>query len=295
MKLCALCISAVDFLLTIPDEAPTISAMQYDDRLQIETPENVAFGYEIAGLGARFLATTIDTLILLVVLIVASLASLGIGSATDVLADAGVGWVTGVFSFINFLVFWGYYIIFEMLWNGQTPGKRYMQLRTIDRSGTAVGLSGSIIRNLVRFVDFLPAFYGLGIVVMFIDKQGRRLGDMASGTMVVYDRTVSLAQLGSPATSRTLPPQAPEAAIDLNLPLERLTEGDVELAQNYMARRDGLATERGLIRPILQHLYDQMEVELEEQIPYTEAVERLKQIAGGRTSDVRSGEPVQSE
>jgi hypothetical protein len=88
---------------------------------------------------------------------------------------------------IFFVVFWGYFMLFETLWSGQTPGKRAGRLRVIRRDGQPVGASEVLIRNLVRIVDFLPGFYGIGLVVMFIDKEARRLGDMAAGTIVVRE------------------------------------------------------------------------------------------------------------
>ncbi|MEK7327557.1 MAG: RDD family protein, partial [Chloroflexota bacterium] len=99
-----------------------------------------------------------------------------------------IAWLVAIFGLISFAFFWGYYILFEMLWNGQSPGKRWVGLRVIRTDGTPITLTESIIRNLVRLVDFLPAYYGVGVVTMFINEQSRRLGDLAAGTLVVHDR-----------------------------------------------------------------------------------------------------------
>src|SRR5215510_11634669 len=108
----------------------------------------------------------------------------------------------------SFVLFWGYYIFFEMLWNGQTPGKRWVGLRVIRTDGTPITLSESFIRNLTRLVDFLPAAYGIGIISMFLDKQSRRLGDLAAGTLVVHDRAPISIQSLSVKRTVNLSPQA---------------------------------------------------------------------------------------
>ena len=253
--------------------------MQSDLKLDIQTPENIAFGYNLAGLGSRFLSSIIDTFLLVVILIVANLVAIFAMRAADLLNSTG--WAVGIFITLNFLLLWGYYIVFETLWNGQTPGKRYVELRVVDRNGVPAGLAASIIRNLVRIVDFFPALYGLGILVMFVSKQQLRLGDMAAGTVVVHDRDVALSDLGKMKSLSAIPAAA-KSAESLNLPTAQLSEADIEIAHDYLERRQTLGTERQLLRPILQHLYDQMGVELEDRIPYQEAVTRLGQIVYAR-------------
>ncbi len=97
-------------------------------------------------------------------------------------------WIVAILGLISFILLWGYYIFFEILWNGQSPGKRWVGLRVIRIDGTPITLSESIIRNLVRIIDFLPTAYGVGVVTMFINTNSRRVGDLAAGTIVVHDR-----------------------------------------------------------------------------------------------------------
>lgn len=242
-----------------------------DERLQIETPENVAFGYEIAGIGSRFLSTLVDSLILGVLLVLGSIGGGLLTNVGDAIVDGSAGYIAAVFGIISFLIFFGYYVIFEVVWNGQTPGRRVFGMRVVDLDGVPIGLAAAAIRNLVRLIDFLPVLYGLGVVVMFVNRRSRRLGDLAAGTLVVFDRPVSLDQLAAPVT-------APVAA-ESTLPLGRVSAESVLLAQDFLSRRSQLTTERRLIRPILQHLYDEMGVPLEERLPYDEAISRLRQIA----------------
>jgi uncharacterized RDD family membrane protein YckC len=229
--------------------------------LNIETPENVAFGYEVAGIGSRFVATLIDTVLLLVVQVIQFLAFAFIGSVVDS-AGVGVGEnaIIAIYAVVSFIGFWGYYILFETLWNGQTPGKRVAKLRVLRGDGTPIALTEAIIRNLVRLIDFLPIFYGVGVVAMFVDRQSRRLGDMAANTLVVYDRTaVSLASLDAPG--RVTPSDsALRSAAALGLPTERLTEADIVLLENLLARRNELANYDVHAQRVLQRLFRQMDV-----------------------------------
>ena len=159
-----------------------------DEQLTISTPEQVAFHYELAGIGTRFVAALIDYLIIMtaLLLLTCAMSFLRIG-AIGAGGEAGTYLVLAITVLIFFIIFWGYFVIFETLWSGQTPGKRLGRLRVIRRDGQPVHVGEVMIRNLVRIVDFLPGFYGIGLVVMFIDKEARRLGDMAAGTIVVRE------------------------------------------------------------------------------------------------------------
>jgi uncharacterized RDD family membrane protein YckC len=160
-----------------------------DEQLTISTPEQVAFHYELAGIGTRFVAALIDYLIIVTALLLLSCAFsfLQVGSLLASGGESGTYLVLALMVIIFFVIFWGYFVIFETLWSGQTPGKRLGRLRVIRQDGQPVHAGEVMIRNLVRIVDFLPGFYGVGLLVMFIDKEARRLGDMAAGTIVVRE------------------------------------------------------------------------------------------------------------
>lgn len=173
------------------------------NQLNIETPELVAIEMPLAGIGSRFIAILVDSLILggalillgvLFVFIVASLAAAGLNSAT---------WGIGILILIFFLLNWGYFALFEAFNNGRTPGKRVAKIRVIHQSGRGISFVESLGRNLVRFIDYLPGFYGVGIVVIFLNKRSQRLGDMVAGTLVVRESDVE-APVWSEGTSRTL-------------------------------------------------------------------------------------------
>jgi len=225
-----------------------------DETLNIDTPENVAFGYNIAGIGSRFLAALTDTFFIFIIELLVLLPVLFfLGSQT--VAENLTTWVMALLSLLAFVFFWGYYIFFELIWNGQSPGKRIIGLRVVRRDGTPVTFSEVLIRNLLRIIDLLPTGYGIGLIVMFIDSQSRRLGDMAAGTLVVHDRgplsLEALAPVESPVTVSNLSNES------MPLALERLRRQDLQLIEDYWQRRAGLANRELLAGQILKKLYEQ--------------------------------------
>ncbi len=187
----------------------------FSDELNIETPEQVELAYGVAGIGSRFVAILLDSAIILafytvailaLLLIFSGAARLGARAATSL--DTAGKWVLAFFIFLNFLLLWGYFALFEAIWHGQTPGKRVMKLRVIKDSGRQITFFESLARNLLRFVDYLPGFYLAGVVTMLCNRRNKRLGDLAAGTLVVHERadepplliqTGVLSQTGGPA------------------------------------------------------------------------------------------------
>lgn len=232
-----------------------------DDQLNIDTPENVTFGYRVAGIGSRFLAALVDsTLIGVLILSIYFLFWLLLyvlsqlpfpetpsGEITNTNADQILLWLAAALGLVAFALFWSYYMLFELLWNGQTPGKRWLGLRVIRTDGAPITLAEAVIRNLVRLVDFMPAYYGVGVVTMFINRQARRLGDLAAGTMVVHDRAI--------ITLASLALQAPAPiANDSRLPFAHLSSQDVALAEDFLRRREQFVNRADLAVKIAQAL-----------------------------------------
>lgn len=167
------------------------------DELVVATPERVTFDYQLAGPGSRFLAQLVDFPLQLIGLAVVVVGAILVGVVT------GQGFVAEVVGFaLAFIVIWGYYVVSEAVWSGRTVGKYAFGLRVVGDRGEPLRASQALVRNLIRIVDFLPWLYGLGIAVLFLNGRGKRLGDLAAGTVVVRERApVSLAQLiaGVPA------------------------------------------------------------------------------------------------
>ncbi len=233
-----------------------------DDKIHIDTPENVVFGYSIAGLGSRFLAGLLDMLLILLLVVAVNFTFFLFMNILDSSAISRTGyWLWALFGLLAFFIFWGYYILFEMAWNGQSPGKRKLGLRVIRTDGTPITFTESLIRNFVRLFDFLPAYYGIGIITMFINKQTRRLGDLAAGTLVVHDRAVSLDSLGRSTnwelesySFRHMPAAAGQ------FPVERLTLQDLQLVESFLIRRTQLANRSVLAMQIYKAICDRMQV-----------------------------------
>ncbi len=146
---------------------------------EVVSTEKVPFRFRVAGLGSRFLAWLVD------VAAIAALALAGVlvGSVLEMgregLGQAVIaGWV--------FVLTWGYFLLFEWLWQGQTPGKRTLGIRVIEWGGTEINFYQAAVRNILRVADSLPFFYGLGFVVGACNRENRRLGDLAAGTLVVH-------------------------------------------------------------------------------------------------------------
>src|SRR5579864_5484987 len=158
------------------------------DQLSIETPELVAIEMPLAGIGSRFIALLVDTLIWVACLIVLGLLFWAFQPAMEAFSTLSYQWAFALVTFVIFLLNWGYFTLFEAFWNGRTPGKRIARIRVIQRSGRPIGFFESLARNLVRYVDQIPFFYAVGVIVMFITRQHQRLGDLAAGTLVVRDR-----------------------------------------------------------------------------------------------------------
>jgi uncharacterized RDD family membrane protein YckC len=229
-----------------------------DETLDIHTPENVAFGYQVAGIGSRFLASLLDTAIVALLQIVIVVVFLLTLNTLDQRSEKLAAWVYAALGIVAFLFYWGYYVFFEMLWNGQTPGKRWVGLRVIRTDGTPITLSESFIRNLARLVDFLPAAYGVGIVSMFLDKQSRRLGDLAARTLVVHDRApVTLQSLSVDRSARLHMQSLAKISLD-GFPVGRLTNDDLNMIEDFLRRREQLTHRGQLAVQILNTLHSRL-------------------------------------
>ena len=207
--------------------------MQSLDRLDIDTPEQIALELPLAGIGSRFLALATDSLLqvvlVLVLFIVGAVISMGY---TEVSSGASRFFSQTVGAFVVVLVpfclYWGYFAFFEIIWQGRTPGKRMAGIRVIHQSGRPMTAIECIGRNLMRGVDMIPGVYGVGLVCMMCNKQNRRVGDFVAGTIVVHDKTLDSVAPTWRTRAATEPVQ-PE--------LRKLTPDDLILIETYLNRR----------------------------------------------------------
>jgi uncharacterized RDD family membrane protein YckC len=158
----------------------------------ITTPEHVPIRLEPAGAGSRFLATLIDAFLVLAI-------SSAVGTVLLFLLPRGIAAALTLTA--NFVLTWGWHVFFETKKQGRTPGKRALRLRVIDARGLPVSLYQSLVRNIVRVLDFAPAFYGVGAISTLVTPARRRLGDVVADTLVIRDAQ-PLAYSGQLASDR---------------------------------------------------------------------------------------------
>lgn len=166
-----------------------------DTRIHVQTPEGIELALTPAGLLPRGLAWLADTCIKFVVVIVAYLIFV---TALGVLGQ-------GFFMIVLFCLLWLYNVLFEVFYFGQTPGKKMMGIRVIRSNGSPVKFTASVLRNLIRVVDFLPFFYLVGILSTLFSSSFARLGDLVADTVVAYTEPPSLVGSVNFEVSQRLP------------------------------------------------------------------------------------------
>lgn len=159
------------------------------DQYTLETPENIEVHFELAGIGSRFCAMLIDSLLLgACIFVLFVLWMFAVAGYDPFFRGDWAEWVSAVLlAVLMVLITGGYFFFCEWLMRGQTPGKKSMKIRVIRDDGTAAGGSEILIRNLLRLVDFLPFGYAVGVLAMFPNPLCKRLGDIAAGTIVVKE------------------------------------------------------------------------------------------------------------
>lgn len=217
-----------------------------EDILIIETPERVPLHFALASIGNRFLACAIDHALqmLAIILMVIAFTILSNYSSFGDRLFALPKWIQAILVVVVFLIFSSYFAFFEWIWNGQTPGKRWLKLRVIREDGRPVTFWEAAVRNLLRTLDMMPApFYSIGLVSVFVSLSDQRVGDMVAGTVVVREREaeapafsqVFASPVSDPALRRSFKPV--EFVADLNV----LTESEIQVVETFLRRRWDLA------------------------------------------------------
>ncbi len=212
-----------------------------EKRITITTPEQIEFSYELAGLGSRFLAFLIDSIIkaaaLMILWVMLSLVGTHIHAGFKALPGdlliSSLSLSTLLLGGLAGFIMIGYHIFFETLWNGQTPGKRAVGLRVIKESGRAINIFDAAARNFMRPVDFLPSFYLLGGLLVQFHPMRKRAGDMAAGTVVV-----KLERDARPLFFPELEVDAPA----IPCALTALSDEEHDLARAFIIRRNELSS-----------------------------------------------------
>jgi uncharacterized RDD family membrane protein YckC len=199
--------------------------VRLDDRVTIATPEGVTIDLVLAGLGSRFIARLLDSLIQAVVIF-----ALMIG----VFATSAPGSVRAVAIVITFLVVFAYDVPFELFNQGRTPGKTAAGIRVVGLDGGPVRFLSSAIRNILRIVDFLPALYLVGASSIVATEHDQRLGDLAAGTIVTRDRFPGIGvDFAAPLT-------VPPAAVT-TWDVSGIQPDELQVVRHFLDRRLSLA------------------------------------------------------
>ena len=223
--------------------------IETEETLVIETPERVPLAFALASIGNRFLAAAIDHAIQYVSIAIVLwifLSAAGIGEQAGVIEEIrseAPKWLIAVMIFILFLLFAGYFIFFEWIWDGQTPGKRLLKLRVIREDGRPITLWEAIARNLLRVFDATPGFllpiYSVGLITIFLSNRDQRVGDIFAGTVVIRERTDE-----APTFAETFSNRIADAAFrrvqkrtEFSANVSALSADEIEVVESFLRRR----------------------------------------------------------
>jgi uncharacterized RDD family membrane protein YckC len=242
--------------------------VQWNDNLEIETPELVDVSLELAGLGSRFVARLIDWIIKAIVLVVLFLVvvvvAVVINSVLSPQSDTVQTYLATLLIAVAYAFFLGYDIYFEVRHNGQTPGKKRAGIRALREGGAPLDLRAGCVRNLLRLADLLPVLYLVGGVLVLLTTRKQRLGDLAAGTIVIRERVL-------------------EAPPDLVQEIERLASVEIQFTAEQLG--PCLADGRQILREFFVR-YEKLAPDPRRQLTCRLAGEFLNKTAYRATSSV---------
>jgi len=234
--------------------------IEAEETLIIETPERVQLAFSLASIGNRFLAVAIDHLVQFGSMFfvawffiwISSEGALGVSDSVEAWFREAPKWTIAIMIFVLFVMFTGYFIFFEWLWNGQTPGKRLMRLRVIRDDGRPVTLWEAVARNLLRIFDAAPGFllplYSVGLIIVFLSARDQRVGDHFAGTVVVRERSDE-----APTFEETFGDRISDSAFtrvqprfEFDADVTKLTHSEIDVVEAFLRRRWALSERQRL-------------------------------------------------
>ncbi len=234
--------------------------IETEETLIIETPERVPLAFALASIGNRFLAVTIDHFIQYLTIFIVAWAFLSLADAgnplrsenAESLFEEAPKWTIAILIIVVFALFSGYFVFFEWLWNGQTPGKRLLKLRVIREDGRPITLWEALARNLLRIFDAVPGFflpiYSIGLITIFANRRDQRIGDMFAGTVVVRERTDEAPTFretfSNPISDAAFQRVQPRTDFQANINL--LNDREIEVVESFLRRRWDLSDRQRL-------------------------------------------------
>jgi uncharacterized RDD family membrane protein YckC len=224
-------------------------AIANEETLVIETPERVPLHFALASIGNRFLACAVDHGLQLFAMLLVGLVFLWMGYWTQLGSSVTQmpEWLLAALIILMFLLWTGYFAVFEWLWNGQTPGKRMLKLRVIREDGRPITVWDAAARNLLRVLDMMPwvgiPFYSVGLISVFASSRDQRIGDFVAGTVVVREREAQAptfaAVFDSPTSDVAL--RRSFKPVMFSGDTGALTEREIEVVEIFLRRRWELA------------------------------------------------------
>jgi uncharacterized RDD family membrane protein YckC len=217
------------------------AAIANEETLIIETPERVPLHFALASIGNRFLACAFDhalqTLAITVLYFVLTL----FGNMFSIGGMAGASkWALALLIIFGFIIWSSYFILFEWLWNGQTPGKRWLKLRVIREDGRPITFWEAAVRNLLRIFDIMPfPFYSIGLISVFVSTRDQRVGDLVAGSVVVRERETEAPTFNqvfdSPVSDTAL--RRSFKPVQFTAETGSITEPEIEVVEAFLRRR----------------------------------------------------------
>jgi uncharacterized membrane protein SpoIIM required for sporulation/uncharacterized RDD family membrane protein YckC len=212
-----------------PSQRSTLDPLLHRE-VRVETPEHVVVGYALADLGSRFLALLLDLLLITMTILALVLGAFWAVGQLGAVPEIVASWGLALLILINFALVWGYFVYFEAVRDGQTPGKRAVGIRVVHDGGYPLTLRGAAVRNLLRVIDIQPIpSWIVGGVTMMLRSDTKRIGDIAAGTIVVRERTAAAL------------PELPAAPRERAAGPPRLSHEEMALLARYVERRESLA------------------------------------------------------
>src|SRR4028119_1784894 len=214
--------------------------MRFFNRVTLQTPESVELEFTLAGIGNRAYALIIDYIVLGFILIGFFIAWFILFTQLTDLIKSLAGnsdrlslWLLAIELLISFFIYVGYFVFFEALWQGQTPGKRYVKIRVICDDGRPIRLQQSTLRALLRPVD---DFLFLGVFLIALTKREKRLGDLLAGTLVIQEEQ----PIASTTFSVSQEAQALANQLQIEADLSHLLPEDFAVIREYLQRSGGM-------------------------------------------------------
>jgi uncharacterized RDD family membrane protein YckC len=211
--------------------------MQFFNQFKLQTPESVELEFTLAGIGNRVYALVIDSIVLgLILIFLLITGGIAIFVISDIFNNFGVGdnkiglWILAIQLLIIFATYVGYFVFFETVWQGQTPGKRFVKIRVIQDNGRPIQLQQATLRALLRPIDDLLF---IGVFFIVFGKREKRLGDWVAGTIVIQEeKSIAAANFILSEEAQTLANK-----LQIEADISRLLPEDFAVIREYLQRR----------------------------------------------------------